>query len=388
LRDIFAIAPYHGKMQTNAPTEDAQRIEDGRATAARYIRSGSQRERRTFQAECADARRLKHPNLLEVFDFGETGAVEPATDDGYWSYIVTEPTDDNLGSVLRERALDESEVREILNALIPALEFMHAEGRVHRRVRPSEIFACGDAIKLSPVGIMDGAPSLYDAPELSAPQSETPGPHSGADAWSVAVLTLECLTRSPYISEIDRLAPPFRQLVERGLDPDPKTRANLADMKALLEGRETRPPAPTVPPVPKYRRLAGLALGGALAAAAVCILLIRGAHQSPGPAPVTIQAPPPATAPKSTVQTAPSSGAIPAGWAIIGAAYTKRDDAEKRAAEIRKSHARLDPGVFSAGSNRFLVVFGSGLTEPQAKRQLQRVRKAGAPGGSYISRFR
>ena len=49
----------------------------------------------TFKAECADARRLKHPNLLEVVDFGETGAVEPATDDGYWSYIVTEPTDED-----------------------------------------------------------------------------------------------------------------------------------------------------------------------------------------------------------------------------------------------------------------------------------------------------
>lgn len=370
-------------MQTNAPTEDAQRIEDGRTTAARHIRSGSERERRLFLADCADARRLKHPNLLELVDFGESN-----TDDGYWSYIVTEPTDDNLATVLRERALDESEIREVLNAVIPALEFMHAEGRVHRRVRPSEIFACGDTIKLSPVASVDGAPPLYDAPELSAPNSEAPGPHSAADAWSVAVLTLECLTRSPYISEIDRLAPPFRELVERGLDPDPKTRATLADMRALLNGGPAQLPAPAAPPsVPKYRRLAGLALGGALAAAAVCILLIRGAHQTPGPAPVTIQAPPPATAPKQ-VPAAPSRDAIPAGWAIVGAAYSKKDDADKRAGEIKKSHPRLTPSVFSAGSDRFLVVFEAGLSESQAKRQLQRVRRAGAPRESYVSRFR
>jgi serine/threonine protein kinase len=138
LRDIFETPPYHGKMQTNAPTEDAQRIEDGRATAAKYFRFDSERERRLFLAECADARRLKHPHILDLIEFGEASA-----EGGYWSYVVTEPTDDNLASVLRDRALDESEVREVLNAVIPALEFMHAEGRVHRRVRPSEIFACG-----------------------------------------------------------------------------------------------------------------------------------------------------------------------------------------------------------------------------------------------------
>jgi serine/threonine protein kinase len=316
-----------------------------------------------------------------LVDFGESN-----TDDEYWSYIVTEPSDDNLATVLRERALDESEVREVLNSVIPALEFMHAEGRVHRRVRPSEIFACGDTIKLSPVGSVDGAPPLYDAPELSAPGSETPGPHSAADAWSVAVLTLECLTRSPYISEMDRLTHPFRELVERGLDPDPKTRATLADMKALLDGRPTQLAAPAAPPVPKYRRLAGLALGGAMAAAAVCILLIRGAHQTPGPAPVTIQAPPPTA--RKEAQAAPSRDAIPAGWAIIGAAYSKKDEAERRATEIQKSHPRLSPSVFSAGSDRFLVVFGSGLSESQAKRQLQRARRSGAPRESYMSRFR
>jgi hypothetical protein len=243
-------------------------------------------------------------------------------------------------------------------------------------------------IKLSPVGSAEGAPPLYDPPELSAPDAETPGPHSTADAWCVAALTLECLTRSPYISEINRLTPPFRELVERGLDPNPKTRATLAEMRALLEGRPAQFPAPAAPSVPKYRRLAGLALGGALAAAAVCVLLIRGAHQNPGPAPVTIQAPPPAAAPQPDAHAAPSPDAIPNGWAVIGAVYAKRDDAVKRAGEISRIHPRLDTRVFAAGSDRYLVVFGSGLSESQAKRRLTRVRKAGAPRESHISRFR
>ena len=48
-----------------------------------------------------------------------------------------------------------------------------------------------DTIKLSPVGILDGTPSLYDAlqVERACNPEKLPGRTPELDAWSVAILT-------------------------------------------------------------------------------------------------------------------------------------------------------------------------------------------------------
>jgi hypothetical protein len=76
----------------------------------------------------------------------------------------------------------------------------------------------------------------------------------------------------------------------------------------------------------------------------------------------------------------------------VGASFNREADAEKRSADLRKSHPRLDPKVYlstggAAGSTRFVVLFAAGLTEAQAKKQLPRTKRAGAPRGSYALRF-
>lgn len=340
----------------------------------------------------AAGQKLRHPHLLEVCDFGEVSVQgTPCV------YVVTESPDENLAGVLRERTLDQDETRQILEGVIPALEFLHEHGYVHGSVRPLEVMACGETVKLSALGIrrnsagsdFGDAPGLYGAPETATGKF---GP--AADAWSLAVLTLECLTRSPYGSEVDRLTPPFREIVEGGLRRDPEARWTVARMRGALAGDsqisspETAAHIPLSPKQAKYRRFAGLAVGGALAAGAVCVLLIRSAHQAPSPAPVTIQAPPPAGAVAVIPQNKPEIAAVPAGWAVVGAAYRRSGDAEKRAAEIRKAHPNLNPRVFAGGS-RYLVLFGSGFsTQALAKRQLEQARRGGAPRGAYLTRFR
>jgi serine/threonine protein kinase len=335
---------------------------------------------------------LRHPNLLEIFDSGEMAA-----DSGTWVYLVTAKPDENLAGVLRERALDATETRQMLDSVLAALSFLHERGYVHGGIRPTEVLACGDQVKLSThdirrhpaEGTAEGA-SFYRAPEMASGSFGPP-----VDAWSAAVLTLECLTRSPYRSEIDRVGSPFREIVEGGLEPDPEKRWNVDLMRETLAGRG---PVATPPPVAEvsdphrhYRRFAGIAVGGALAAAAICVLLIRSAHQAPAPAPVTIQA----SAHARVAQTHTpvpvikplAPGATQPGWAVVSAAYRRAEDAEKRATEIRRGHSRLNPSVMHDG-NRFLVVFGSGMTEAQARRELDRARRSGAPRDSYITKFR
>lgn len=361
---------------------------------------------------------LRHSHLLEVYDYGEV-----QVNGSPCLYVITERADENLGDVLRHRALDETEARQILDGVIPALEFLHDRGFVHGRVKPSEVLACGETVKLNgesirPVSAQSrsgDSSGLYAAPETIDGQF---GP--AADAWSLAVLILESLTGSPYVSEIGRLGKPFREIVEGGLRRDPELRWTVRQMGLALAGsREQKPapepaPEPVAKPVPrpapvevkprvpefvpppieqaKYRRFAGLALGGLLAAAAVCVLLIRSAHQAPSPAPVTIQAPPPAAAPAvaapAIAASKPGIAAVPAGWAVVGAAYRRPQDAEKRQVEMQKAHPKLSAHVYAAGG-RYLVIFGAGFSnEAEAKRQLAGARRAGAPRDSYLTRFR
>jgi hypothetical protein len=153
-------------------------------------------------------------------------------------------------------------------------------------------------------------------------------------------------------------------------------------------GRLEPEPNPTSVKQPKYIRFASLAVGGALAAGAVCVLLIRSAHQAPAAAPVTIQAPPVATAASAIPGNKPAVPAVPAGWAVVGAAYRRPEDAQKRQAEIAKAHPKLTSHIYAAGG-RYLVLFGSGLSnETLAKRQLTSARRGGAPRDSYLTRFR
>jgi hypothetical protein len=164
-------------------------------------------------------------------------------------------------------------------------------------------------------------------------------------------------------------------------DPDlgPDAEANLQDTR------------------PRYRKLAGLAVGGALLSAAICVLLVRGAHQTPPSEPdLALGTTQPANQapvgpkPLPVHGTGPDVKTVHPGWAVVGAAYRRRADAEKRAAEIRKRHPALDPRVDAADPNgrRFMVLFGTGLTEAQAKRQLGQIRRLGGPGDAYITRFR
>jgi hypothetical protein len=373
-------------------------------------------------ATLSAGKELQHPNLIAIRDFGQTTVQGSSI-----VYAVMERAEENLAGVLRARTLNEDEARELLSAIVPALEFLHSNGFVHSRLRPSNVLACGNSIKLSsdrlrslssPITVVEPA-SLHDSPETAAGQF---GP--ACDVWSLAVLTLEVLTGSPLESSLGQLDWPFRQIVEGGMIRNPAGRWSPAQI-----GNALRQEPPFSPPYreiridsipgprlvydqpdteqPRYRKLGVFAVGGALLAGGICALLIRSAHQEPVPGPVVavpaaqsarqlpVPAPPtevPAQVPESRASASSATGleTVTPGWAVVGAAYRRQADAEKRAADIRQKHPALDARVYAPDLNgrRYMVLFGTGLTETQAKRQLDQVRRGGGPRDSYISRFR
>ncbi|MDX1435900.1 MAG: protein kinase [Anaerolineales bacterium] len=85
-----------------------------------------------FEREAQSAAALKHPNIVQIFDFGET-------EDVY--YLVMEYIDGrDLKEYIQEHgAFHFTDVKGIIKDTAQALDYAHSRGLVHRDVKPSNI---------------------------------------------------------------------------------------------------------------------------------------------------------------------------------------------------------------------------------------------------------
>jgi serine/threonine protein kinase len=143
-------------------------------------------------------KQLAHPNLLPIFEIGRYRLLNRDR-----LYVVMEYAEENLSQILPERALTESEAREMLSPVLDVLVFLHGNGLVHSRIKPSNILATADQLKLSsdslfPIGESRKSSrrsDTHDAPEAAA------SPLSPAsDAWSLGMTLVETLTQRPLIA--------------------------------------------------------------------------------------------------------------------------------------------------------------------------------------------
>src|SRR2546427_12963717 len=186
-----------------------------------------------FQQEARSVARLKHPNILEVFDFGY--------EDGL-AYLVLELVE---GGTLADRVGRPMELREVvlmLEQLAGALDHAHAHGILHRDIKPSNILLhkdgtpvladfglarmAGSMRRLTSSGTVMGTPE-YMSPEQAA--DETIGPAS--DIYSFAVVAYEMLTgRVPFGADT-----PAAVLLSHVTKPMPSTRELRGELSAHIE---------------------------------------------------------------------------------------------------------------------------------------------------------
>src|SRR5438067_9952328 len=85
-----------------------------------------------FVREAHAVARLNHPNIVQVYDFGEEGDI---------AYLVMEfIRGDELKSTLSTgRQFDRKECVRIMCELLDALEFAHEAGVVHRDIKPANV---------------------------------------------------------------------------------------------------------------------------------------------------------------------------------------------------------------------------------------------------------
>ncbi|MFZ1916835.1 MAG: TonB family protein [Terriglobales bacterium] len=201
-------------------------------------------ERQLLRWETASE--LSHRNLIRILAVGHT-----VVDGRELFYAVEELAEENLGQIVPERPLTADEARSTLGPVVAALEYLHGKGLVHGRIRPANILAIGDQVKISSDSLREAGEvprlaSAYDAPEVAAH-----GVSPASDVWSLGIMLAEVMTQHLPAWDAARMkAPevgkgipePICGIVRRCLEIDPQNRCGLAEIRDRLKGppREDR----------------------------------------------------------------------------------------------------------------------------------------------------
>jgi serine/threonine-protein kinase len=170
--------------------------------------------RARFRAEARYAASLSHPNIAQVFDYGEMPEDEEAPEGlpAEGAYLVMELVQgEPLSAVIaREERLSPADSLHIVSQAADALAAAHEAGIVHRDIKPGNLLVTDDgttkitdfgiaralwaaqASHLTQTGMVMGTAS-YVSPEQATGGTIT----SASDIYSLGVVAYECLTGTP-----------------------------------------------------------------------------------------------------------------------------------------------------------------------------------------------
>ncbi|MEU8245781.1 protein kinase [Nonomuraea sp. NPDC048916] len=226
-----------------------------------------------FQNEARAMATLRHPGVVDVYDYG---ACE--VDQRRVSFLVMELVHgESLDHVLRRGPLGPAATMRLVAEVADALAAAHAQGIVHRDVKPANLMIRSDgrvaltdfgiahsvsAGQLTATGTMLGS-AAYCAPEMATASDVTPA----VDLYSLGVVAYECLTgRLPFqgdtpvqiiykhlhapVPELPGEVPPGpRRLVARALEKTPERRWASANEVALAARQAMASPASPASPI-------------------------------------------------------------------------------------------------------------------------------------------
>lgn len=208
-------------------------------------------ERQLFQWR--ESAELSHPNLLRLFEYGraQMGSTPVV-------YVVMEYADEDLSQILPERALSPAECGAMLQPIIEALSYVHGRGMVHGQVRPANVVAVGNTVKLTSDTVQKPGSLLVKDPEFptpyDAPEVAQKGASVASDVWALGATMMEALTQDPPLVDPDHpedppvlaLPEPFLTTITNCLRVDPAMRWPLQHVQLVIAAR----PEPAVQPDP------------------------------------------------------------------------------------------------------------------------------------------
>ena len=273
-----------------------------------------------FKREARVVARLRHPNLLQVYDFGE--------EQGFL-YLATEYVPGGTAQDLlrREGPLPPERVVRLLGPVAGALDHLHEHGIVHRDVKPSNILLddagapiladCGVARLLDEQSHMTATGAVVGTPAYMSPE-QVAGQEAGpaSDQYSLGVMAFEALTGSAPFEGRTPVATALAHLQQ----PPPSPRALNPSLSPSIEAVLLRVLGKR--PEDRFSSCAAFvsALGEALASPIMPVIptgdplrmappdpswrteVPAAARPRPAPAAAAVQTPPPRPAPAGTPQ--------------------------------------------------------------------------------------
>ena len=203
-----------------------------------------------FRREARAAAGLNHHNIVSVYDFGE--------DDGAW-FIVMEYVDgQTLRDIIRSGGpMDPAEAIQVGAEIAAALGAAHAQGIVHRDVKPANVLIAGPTVKVTDFGIARAANAVQGltmpgtvigtATYLSPEQAQGRAIDGRSDLYSLGMVLYEMLTgKAPFAGD-NPIAVATKQMTETPAPPssvNPRVPRALDSvvMRAMSLKPDDRPP--------------------------------------------------------------------------------------------------------------------------------------------------
>jgi hypothetical protein len=335
-------------------------------------------------------RALEHRNLRVLLDCGRAELAGDVV-----IYAVFEYADESLASALAHSPLSEAEAREVLEAVVGAVDYLKSRGLAHRALDPEHVVAVGDYIKLSTdaLGEAFGAANREElrtfwfrispctvarsSDILAEVLGEGHGPVAAAGpAVPAGILPPPDVTMPPAAPKDDAPSKGFPKWIPVG----------AAAVVLLILGLHFRsgpdtpaqaPPAAAVTPPASN---ASPAVGGTSTPASTTVSKVasKGASKA---ASKQVSAPAQAAAKPS-----------PTGdrtWRVIAFAFRTRAAAVKKVEQINQRHPRLEAAVFAPREKQgiYLVALGGRMSHEEALRMEKKARDAYVSRDVYVQHY-
>ncbi len=218
-----------------------------------------------FKHEAQAMAQLSHPNIVAVFDAGETA--------GGLLYFVMEFIEgtDVAQLIASEGIIEPRRAIQITTAVCEALAFAHEEGIIHRDIKPSNImidrkgrvkvadFGLAKILSLE-ASLLTGSHMTMGTPDFIAPETLIPGRKvdQRADIYAVGVMLFQMLTgKLPHgmfelpSLQVDGLDPRYDGIIAKAMREDRDIRyQNATQMRFDLDHILTQPVVKVEPDAP------------------------------------------------------------------------------------------------------------------------------------------
>ncbi|MFT5470154.1 MAG: serine/threonine protein kinase [Verrucomicrobiales bacterium] len=126
-----------------------------------------------FKREAHALAELKHPNIVDIYDFGQTGSEDDA---GHYYFVMEFVDGMDFHQLIQAKKLDIPGALNAVSQICDALAYAHGKGYIHRDIKPANIFLNYEGqVKVGDFGLAKLIDPPATDPDASAAADVSPG---------------------------------------------------------------------------------------------------------------------------------------------------------------------------------------------------------------------